>query len=215
MRTILLGMLALLWSANAASGAIVFSENFNAENGGVEQLNYDSFAQFDVVDGTGTVDLIGNGGTFDFLPGNGLYVDLDGTTNDSGLLISSVPISLGPGTYSLSFDLAGSQRGTSETAAISFSFPPGLITDTITLPTDQGFTTFSYSFTVLVPTTGVLSFQGAGGDNVGLLLDDIVIESVVSNGAIPEPSTLTIFSLGGIGLALGSLRRRFMKRQKA
>ena len=40
-------------------------------------------------------------GAFDFLPGNGLYVDLDGSTNDAGILTAD-PLALGAGNYALS-----------------------------------------------------------------------------------------------------------------
>ena len=46
-------------------------------------LNYTGFANWTVY--SGTVDLIGNG-SYDFLPGDGLYVDLDGSTSDAGVL---------------------------------------------------------------------------------------------------------------------------------
>ncbi len=56
-------------------------------------LNYAGFANWDVLDGF--VDLIGNG-FFDLLPGNGLYVDLDGSTGDAGKLISKTTFTLDP-----------------------------------------------------------------------------------------------------------------------
>lgn len=37
----------------------------------------------------GTVDIHGVGGMYDFIPGNGSYVDLDGTSLSSGLFIVS------------------------------------------------------------------------------------------------------------------------------
>ncbi|MEZ5560441.1 MAG: hypothetical protein R3E86_18090 [Pseudomonadales bacterium] len=61
--------IAAISLAGAANAAIIFSDNFDGENGGVGALNYNSFAHWTVLDGT--VDLIGNG-FFDFLPGNGL-----------------------------------------------------------------------------------------------------------------------------------------------
>ena len=72
-----------------AIAAPVFFDDFNAENGGVGQTNYTGFANWAVQDGT--VDLIGNG-FFDFFPGNGLYVDVDGSSGDAGKMITSSPI---------------------------------------------------------------------------------------------------------------------------
>ena len=62
----------LSFSGFSANAGVIFSDNFNAENGGTGVLNYNSFNNWTVTDGT--VDLIGNG-FFDFYPGNGLYVD--------------------------------------------------------------------------------------------------------------------------------------------
>ncbi len=65
----------------------------------------------------GTVDLIGVGGA-DLIPGNGSYVDLDGSTS-SGLFSNNVNL-IGGTTYTFSFDLAGSQRGSAETVNVNF-----------------------------------------------------------------------------------------------
>ena len=74
----------LLSSIPAAKAAPIFQENFEAE--GPVALNYNSFSQFTVTDGT--VDLIGNG-FFDFYPSQGRYVDLDGSTYNAGVLATT------------------------------------------------------------------------------------------------------------------------------
>ena len=94
----------VLFSIPTAEAEIVFTENFNSENLG---LNYNSFSQFNVTNGT--VDLIGNG-FFDFYPSQGRYVDLDGSTNNAGLLATNK--SFAAGTYTLDFLLGGSTRET-------------------------------------------------------------------------------------------------------
>jgi subtilisin-like proprotein convertase family protein len=75
----------------------------------IGQLDYCKFANWNVVDGH--VDLIGNG-FLDFLPGNGLYVDLAGSTAPhGGEMISKNTFGLLAGkTYRLSLELAGNQR---------------------------------------------------------------------------------------------------------
>ena len=50
----------------------------------------------------GTVDLHGAGGSYDVLPGNGSYVDLDGSSFASGLFSNNVNLTGGT-TYLLSF----------------------------------------------------------------------------------------------------------------
>ena len=91
-------------------------ETFNSENGGIGVLNYTAFTDFSVT--VGAVDLIGNG-LFDFYPGNGLYVDLNGTTNASGTLESKMSFS--PGTYELTFDIGRNPNGVGLTDSVMIS----------------------------------------------------------------------------------------------
>ena len=70
----------------AASATPIFEDNFDSENGGNGVTNYTGFINWTVTDGT--VDLIGNG-YFDFFPGNGLYVDMDGSTNNAGKMMKT------------------------------------------------------------------------------------------------------------------------------
>jgi hypothetical protein len=146
---------------------VIFSDNFNTENGGIGQLNYKAFANWTVSDGT--VDLIGNG-FFDFFPGNGLYVDLDGTSFQAGTF-TSIGIPVTPGIYFLSFLLAGSQRGDVNTVEVNVS--GGLAGATYTLASNVPLTLEIMSFTVLAPTTINFSFHNEGGDNIGLILDNV------------------------------------------
>jgi hypothetical protein len=178
-----------------ASAAVIFSDNFDTENAGVGELNYDDFANWTVSDGT--VDLIGNG-FFDFFPTSGLYVDLDGSTpNDAGVF--TLDFVLGPGSYVLTFDLAGSQRGDTNTVEVRFDgalLAGGSITYASAVPQ----TTTSIAFTVLAP--GLISFENVAGpgDNIGLILDNVSIATV------PEPGSLLL--IGCALSALGLARRR-------
>jgi hypothetical protein len=170
----------------------VLADNFNGENGGVGVTNYFGFANWSV--SGGSVDLIGNG-FFDFLPGNGLYVDMDGSTGNAGVMTSSA--TFGPGSYVLTFDLAGNWRnGETETVRVSYG---ATFTD-FSLPQFAPFTPFSIPFVAAAPFQ--LSFEGFGGDNIGMLLDDVQLEQL---DAIPEPGTLMLL---GSGLSALVLRRR-------
>jgi hypothetical protein len=177
-------------------------DNFNSENGGVGQLNYNSFANFFVANAVsqgGTVDLIGNG-FFDFYPGNGLYIDLDGSGNGvPGLLTTNQTFAVG--TYTLSFDLAGSARGVDSNVVVNF----GPFSQNFFLPSSQGYTLFTETVTLTTPAQ--LSFQNVQPGDVGAILDNV---SVISSNAAatPEPATLTLFGLGFAAIAAHGWRRR-------
>ncbi len=189
MKRLALAATVLILFSAPARAAIIFSDNFNAEHGGVPTLNFNSFNNFGVT--AGTVDLIGNG-YFDLIPGNGLYVDLDGSTNDPGLM-SAHALALAGGSYVLSFDMAGSHRATAETVdvVVSGGLDPAYAALQMTYASGDPFTRVAMAFTV--PTGGDLvsfSFQNQGRDNIGVLLDNIELQSV------PEPATCLLFATG-------------------
>ena len=196
MKPFLLSAALLLLAATSGRANLV--DNFNSENGGVGQLNYNSFANWTVANSTsqgGTVDLIGNG-FFDFYPGNGLYVDLNGSGNGvPGLLTTKQTFAVG--TYTLSFDLAGSARGMDENVDVNF----GPFSQDYFLPSTQGYTLFTESVTLTTPAQ--LSFQNVQPGDVGAILDNV---SVISS-AVPEPGSLTLACLGALGV-IGYVARR-------
>ncbi|MEI8385529.1 MAG: PEP-CTERM sorting domain-containing protein [Nitrosomonadaceae bacterium] len=178
----------------SAQAAPIFSDNFDSY--AADQLNWIAPGPSGwTVTGGGTVDIIGTGGAYDFLPGNGSYVDLDGSTNNSGLLTHTVSLLAGH-TYSLSFDLAGSHRGSSETVDVKF----GTTAASFTLASNDGFSLHTMNFTAI--STGLYSFdyQNLGGDNVGALLDNVAVTSV------PEPESYALF-MAGLGV-MGFIARR-------
>ncbi len=188
MRSVMAMILSIALTSSA-SAAPIFFDNFDAS--GPPTVNWNGGTDWNVT--SGSVDLIGNG-FFDFLPGNGLYVDLDGTTNSAGLF--STNMLFAPGSYIVTFSLAGSQRGSSETVTVSLGDWSTTISN---IPSNQPFTV--YTFTITTTTTGPLSFQNAGGDNVGALLDNVSVSFV------PEPISLVIF--GGLMVGgLAAVRRR-------
>lgn len=202
--TRLITVVALALSLLPATGqaATIFFEDFDAENGGIAALDYGAFANFGVSDGT--VDLIGNG-VNDLLPGNGLYVDLDGSTNDAGVL-TSTPLALGAGAYSLFFDIAGTQRREIDTALIEVfgGLSPNYVSLQLTLGADFPFTWFSLSFNLAAADTVQIRFSNNGGDNVGLLVDNVGLEGPDAS-QVPEPGTL---GLMGAGLLVTAHRYR-------
>jgi hypothetical protein len=198
----LCGVLALAM-VGQLKATTIFSDNFNAEHGGIGAFNYNAFANWSV--SGGTVDLIGSPGFFDFFPANGLYVDLDGTSFQAGTL-TSIGIPVTPGNYVLSFLLAGSQRGDFNTVHVNVS--GGLASSTYSLNSDTPLTLETMSFTVLAPTTINLSFHNAGGDNIGLILDNVRLNQVSS--PVPDSgSTILFLAIGMFGLGL--MGRKFTR----
>jgi hypothetical protein len=148
----------------------LLADNFDTENGGVEVLSYTGFRHWNVV--RGSVDLIGNGSKHDFLPGNGLYVDLDGHFA-GGRLESKSAFILNPGTYTLQFKLAGSQRDDINVVTVRLG---ELFAEQFTLASATPFTTYTRTIQVNQQTTARLSFDQAGSDGLGALLDAVKLE---------------------------------------
>jgi hypothetical protein len=181
-------------TAGPAKAVVFFTDNFNGETLG---LNYTSFANWAVT--AGSVDLIGTPVFFDFYPGNGRYVDLDGSTgaqNPAGRIATNTTFAAG--NYKLTFNLGGSTRGDTNTVEVKL----GSFTQLITLGSAAGFTSQSFLFST---TGGKLSFANLGNsDNLGLILDNVQVAS-----GVPEPGTWAMMLLGFVGLGyLGARRRR-------
>ena len=182
--------------AGAAQAATVFSDNFNADAVALNSVP----AGWTVT--TGTVDIIGPG-LFNLLPGNGNYIDLDGSSGKAGLLTSPSLSLTGGVTYTANFDLAGSQRGSTETGTVTF----GTATLNYNLASSAGFAGFSLMFTPASTGTYALTFQNGGGDNIGALLDNVLVDSGTTSPA-PEPQTYALLLMGLSAIALQARRRR-------
>ncbi len=165
-----------------SSGTTLVEDNFNTENGGIERLNYDGFANWNVT--RGSVDLIGS--FFDPFPGNGLYVDLDGSTFNAGRLESKITFTLDPGEYVLKFDLGGSTRGDVNTVVVALG---GVFSEEFTLASNDPLTTITRNIPVSTPTSGNLSFDHSGSDNIGLILDNVKLTLEATVTICHKPGT--------------------------
>jgi hypothetical protein len=220
--------LLVLVHAAPVSGAVVFTDGFDAENGGLSQLNYNAFANWTVSAGSGTVDLIRSG---DFgiscFGGTGSCVDLDGSSSNAGILTSTnIAFSSGD-LVEISFRLSGNQRNASaDQVGVQFNF--GQLTDVLSLTKtgdfglfgpsnfsgisgasdnlavlgNDPFGVYNLSFTSLTTGFLFLTFANAFGDNVGAILDAVTVSA--GPQAVPEPSTwaLLIASLALAGFAM-------------
>jgi hypothetical protein len=180
----------------APASANVLPDQFDAENGGAGTLNYTSFADFTV--SSGSVDLIGNT-YFDNFPGNGLYVDMAGSTGQFGALTTDTIY--GPGTYHVTIGLGGSiYADIADGVNVNWGSGNWSSNNLAGLSTN----TFEFDITLAGASAITIADLGnSGNPNIGATLFGITVEQT---RAVPEPLTL---SLLGAGLAgMGAIRRR-------
>ena len=197
---------ALTVCGSSAHAATLFSENFDAENGGISQLNYSSFSQFSVSDGT--VDLIANG---DFgiscVGGTGVCVDLDGSTGNAGRMTSSSFVLAAVQDITLSFSISGNQRGgSSDLVTFGFLFGATEFTDSRTLAPSDPFAAVTFTLSGASAGSYSIFFENSGGDNLGAILDNVAVTTDDSVSVVPLPAAAP-FLLAGLG-AIGFAARR-------
>ena len=154
---------------------VLLREDFEGENDNRYKLNYTGFAQWDVVEGT--VDLVGTPPFDDFLPREqGMYVDLDGTSRAAGTLRTRMPLQLGPGVYRLEFKMSGTPRPNQPDNTMVVSLG-SVFADTITLESYAPLQRYARTIRLRSCTDAHLTFRHLGGDDYGIFIDDIRLES--------------------------------------
>lgn len=211
---------AALAAAGSASATVLFSDNFDAHPTGLNA----SLAGWTV---NGKVDVVEDGSYS--ISCSGKCVDLDGTPGPGSISTDWIAFSAGQ-KITLSYDLSGNQRNQSaDFFRFDFSFEN--LTDIQALTTlsgfpgapfvmgdysgieniyneydvagGQAFITYSLSFTPLQSGRFQLKFATTSGDNIGPVLDNVL----VSQAAVPEPATWAMLILG-FGLVGAASRRR-------
>jgi hypothetical protein len=188
----------------ASAATTLFSDNFNAETLGLNA----TLSQWNIQ--RGSVDVIGNPGFFDIYPGNGRYLDLDGSTGAAGRIESMAlfPLVVGE-TYRLSFSY-GRNPGLGLTPESMRFGVTDNFADPFSLLLNQSIPTllsFSREFTASAA-GGRIFFDHAGGDNAGIVIDNVLLESLDRTAVVPVPAALPLMLAGLAGLGFIARRRR-------
>jgi len=201
MRLFSLSLAAIISCGLSASlyGGVILSENFDELT---DAVNVTSAGAFSAINST-DVDIVGPA-LFAGLcasPEGGSCIDMDGSgTNPQGQLQSSMLFPAG--SYLLSFDLIGSQRGNTASTTVTF----GNYDQEFTLTSSDDTDGIVVDQLVTLSTTGYLLFVSDTAGYQGDLLDNVVVSTATSS--TPEPATLPLMGFTLAGLAVELARRR-------
>ena len=150
------------------NAAVVLEDNFDAEPA---RLNYSGFSKWTVENGS--VDTI-QSGSYDINchGGKGICLDMDGTTNNAGDLVSK--LQLEAGVYRVSFWLSGNQQP-SGYGPDTLTVKLGSFSRSITVNNPDPFKEYQYEVE-LKQDKQPLVFSHAGGDTGGAILDSVKVE---------------------------------------
>jgi hypothetical protein len=138
----------------------------------------------------GNVDLIGNGGSNNFYPGNGNYIDLNGNTTGAITSTTSFSATTFANGGLLTFNYGA--NGASKTANVSIgSFTLGAVN------ASQSTVFSNQSYIIPVGASGALTFASLNAGNAGIVLDNIQLSSIDPVAAVPEPFTIIGTLVGG------------------
>jgi hypothetical protein len=210
-----------------ANAQVLLNDTFAGENGGVTQLNYNAFANWTV---TGAVDLITPDNTYG-INCTGSCIDLAGSPGPGRLTSNPFAFTNGD-VLSMTIRISGNQRN-AQTNLVVFgvdftggatigqvnwfiqsadSLPGGVAYSNLTFPPSidgrSDFVSWSFQFRALG--TGMASFFVGTPDptSVGPILDAVIIERVVAQSVVPEPSTYVMLALGLSAIAAARRRTR-------
>jgi hypothetical protein len=149
-------------------GAVLLQDDMDDENNGQATTNYTGFENWNVT--RQCVDLHGPG-SIDPVPGNGLYIDMDGSCGVAGRMESKQNYALDPGTYTFELVYAGNnQNGPTDTMNISIG---SVFSEELVVTEDESFQRRDWTFTVSAATTATIVMDHQGGDQQGILIDAI------------------------------------------
>jgi PEP-CTERM motif len=198
---------AALFAISIPASALTFSDNFDSYNVGLGLTSVGPWASSSSVanagiDGGG-FDVIGSIGpgapSYDFYPGNGNYIDLDGTSPNQGPTFFYVNVSIPPSVYTgawtanLTFDL-GQNPGSGGQGKQVTPYINGVAQST--LLTTSTLTHYSETVTLNGPLEDdvQVGFFTPSSDQQGPILDNFAFTLT----PVPEPATWALM-VGGLG----------------
>lgn len=211
-RVIVLLVGTMLWLVStSASAVLLFSDSFDAD---VTGLNAPGGLINWTID-NGTVDVISSGQYgISCVGGTGKCLDMDGTSNNGGRIVSKAVFTLLPGsTYTLNFDVSGNQRNTSTDTWNMDLLDPTTLANIVgisgTVAGTDPFTTLTATIMSTGPADVRLSFSDPGNDNVGYILDNVAFSCTGGQCAsVPEPGVLALLGTGLLAMGVARRRRR-------
>ena len=183
----------LLWLHGTASADVpVFQDDFDSDSQGAPVASLNNWTIT-----AGSIDVLGDIPTafVDIYPGNGNYLDMDGTCGNA--TITSPSLTLPAGTYQLSFEIGvnPSTAGPAETGN-GLLVSLGTFSQSFSAPSPSS-TLTPINVTIVVPTatTASLVFQETGIANCGgSILDDVLltVQPPVSATICHKGKTITV-----------------------
>lgn len=198
-RKMLLAATVVAGSSGVALAAPLFFDDFNADAQGLGLTFLTNWTAT-----PGDVDVIGTG-SFDFYPGNGNYIDLNGYNNATLTTNSALSFVLGQ-TYEISFNFGYNMGSGPSNEQLSFglgSTTLGTLNSAILATANPNFGTWTYIFTASSSFSATLFFADLNAtpdDNGGPVIDNVSVAAV----PLPAGAPLLLAGLAGLGL----LKRR-------
>jgi len=155
---------------------ILIEDDIDDENGGVAAKAVTTLTYWNVT--RNCVDLHGPGST-NPLPGNGLYLDMEGTYDElepgvcsgAGRIESKETFNLQPGSYRFELVLAGNnQNFPTDTMTLTLG---NVFSQTIILEESDPFSVYTYTFNVPAAASAKIAIDHEGADQQGILVDAI------------------------------------------